>query len=82
MQWLRRAAALLAAGEPEPEVPPAVAEPEEAPAAAAQGFDPGDLGPVTPEAWAFAEDLRRAFDAGLAARARLLGAPRPSRAAA
>jgi hypothetical protein len=74
MQWLRRAAALLAAGEPEPEAPPVAAEPEEAPAAADQGFEPGDIGPVAPEAWASAEDLRRAADAGLAARARLQGA--------
>ena len=77
MLWLRRAAAALAAGEPEPEeAPAAVADEPVAAPAAATGREgaPADLGPVLPESWAFAEDLRRAYDAGLAAHTRLEGA--------
>ena len=77
MQWLRRAAAALAAAEPEPEAAPAAeaGEPVAAPAAApTPETAPADLGPVQPESWASAEDLRRAHDAGLAARTRLEGA--------
>ena len=77
MLWLRRAAAALGAAEPEPEAAPlaAVAEPEEAPAAAPeQELAPTVPGPVAPEQWASEEDLRRARDAGAAARVRLLGA--------